>query len=593
MNSFYGRILNIDLNSRSFEVEKVEDEIFQTYMGGKGLASWLLYRKTPKGVDPLAPENTIIFATGPVTQSSIWGSCRYGVYTKSPQTGLYSESYSGGKTPEAVDAAGYDAVVIQGACDVPTILGIGPDGVRFEDAGNIWGMETYAAEDAVIETLAHPTGYRKKGAVVIGPAAENLVVFGVIENDYWRSAGRTGVGTVLGSKKIKGIAFYGDARRDVYSQEKVKELTRNITQDSKTSPAVKAYKENGTPMMVDILNKAGAFPTKYWSRGTCDHKDKINAQALHSRCDVKATSCSKCLMSCGRLTTVLHGRHKGLKIEGPEYETIYVFGGLCMIDSIEEICHLNDLCDRLGMDTITAGNLCAFTMEAVERKRVDYPITWGDARATALLIEQIAHRKGIGDILARGIRAAAGAWDMEDIAVHAKGMEPAGYDPRVLKGMGLAYATSVRGGCHLRATFYKPELSGMIDPKQIENKAELFIDFEDRLTLFDTLILCRFYRDSYGWDELGEAFHALTGADGSRKNLKQIADNVSNLVRQFNLREGMSPEDERLPKGFYRTLSQVDDALTPEELEHMLRDYYRLRGWDKNGQLKPEQVRLF
>ena len=583
MKGFYGRILYIDLNQGSYETRALEDEIYQKYLGGKGLASWLLYQTAPKGVDPLSPENPIIFATGPVAGSSIWGSSRYGVFTKSPQTGLYSESHSGGKTPEAMDAAGYDAIVITGAAKEPTILGIGPKGVVFKEAGPIWGMETYGAEDAVIEHLAGPSGYKKKGAVVIGPAAENQVVFGVIENDYWRSAGRTGTGTVMGSKRLKGIAFYGDCKREVFSKDGVKTLSRELSKQSKTDPVVKAYRAKGTTMMVDMLNNAGAFPTKYWRSGVCEHREKINADALHSQCKVTASGCAKCLMACGRLTTVQNGRHAGLKVEGPEYETIYVFGGLCMIDSIEEICFLNDLCDRLGMDTITAGNLCAFAMEAVEQGRLDYPISWGDAKAVETLLKQIAARQGIGDILAQGIRHAAKAWDMEDTAVHAKGMEPAGYDPRVLKGMGLAYATSDRGACHLRSTFYKPELSGIIDPDQIHDKAELFLDFEDRLTLFDTFILCRFYRDFYLWEELGRIIHALTGLSGSRENIQSIAKNVSDLVRAFNLREGMTPEDETLSKGLQKPLAQTGQTLTPQELQHMVKDYYRLRGWDENG----------
>ena len=589
MHGYYGRILTIDLNSRSFEIETIPENIYQTYLGGKGLASWLLYRLNPRGVDPLAPENHIIFATGPVTQSSIWGSSRYGVFTKSPQTGFYSESYSGGKTPEAVDAAGFDAVIIRGACDTPTVLGIGPLGAQFHDAGDIWGMETYAAEDAVIERFAAPSGYKRKGAVVIGPAAENLVVFGVIENDYWRSAGRTGVGTILGSKKIKGIAFYGDKKRVAFSTDEVKALTKKITAEGKTNPGVKAYKSFGTPMMVDMLNNAKAFPTRYWSQGTCDHREKINAAALHSQCDVKSNACAKCLMACGRLTTVKSGRHAGLKIEGPEYETLYAFGGLCMIDSIEEICHLNDVCDRLGMDTITAGNLCAFTMEAVERGIVDYDISYGDVDGTVRLLHDIAQRNGIGDVLSQGIKKASAAWGLEDIAVHTKGMEPAGYDPRVLKGMGLAYATSDRGACHLRATFYKPELAGMIPPDQINEKADLFLDFEDRLTLFDTLTLCRFYRDIYTWEGLGDMIHALTGFDGDKTTLQNNAKSVTNIVRQFNLREGLQPEDDRLPKGLYRELKNTKNPLTQKELEQMLQDYYRLRGWNTKGELAPDE----
>jgi len=227
--------------------------------------------------------------------------------------------------------------------------------------------------------------------------------------------------------------------------------------------------------------------------------------------------------------------------------------------------------------------LIPFTMEAVERGKVEYPIQYGDVDGIVELLNKIARREGIGDLLSRGIKTAAKEWDLEDIAVHAKGMEPAGYDPRVLKGMGLAYATSDRGACHLRATFYKPELAGMIDPDQIEDKAKLFLDFEDRLTLFDTFILCRFYRDIYTWERLGEMVHALTGFFNSRETLKAAADAVSNIVRRFNIREGLKPEDDRLPKGLHRELKQTGHVLTEEELETMLSEYYELKGWDASG----------
>ncbi len=210
MYGFYNKILSINLTEQSFKIETLPEKIYQTYLGGKGLASYLLYTLNPEGIEPLSPENHLIFATGPISQSSMWGGCRYGVFTKSPQTGFYSESYSGGKAPEAIDAAGFDAVVITGACTTPTILSITPEGAQFHTADNIWGMETYAAEDVVMERFSKDTEYKKKGAVVIGPASENLVAFGVIENDYWRSAGRTGTGTFLGSKKLKALCFAGD-----------------------------------------------------------------------------------------------------------------------------------------------------------------------------------------------------------------------------------------------------------------------------------------------------------------------------------------------------------------------------------------------
>jgi aldehyde:ferredoxin oxidoreductase len=584
MKGFYGRILKIDLDKKKFNIETVSDDIYDRYLGGKGLVSYLLYELNPPNVDPLAPENCLIFATGPVSGSSIWGSCRYGVFTKSPQTGFFSESYSGGKVPEAIDATGYDAIVIQGRCTFPTVMGIYPEEVDFYDAGNIWGMETYPAEDTVHERFGQSdAGYKRKGVVVIGPAGERLVRFALIENDYWRSAGRTGVGAVMGSKRLKAILFQGDRKRVKFDEKTVRDFSKNLAAEAKDSPAANAYKTLGTPMMVKLVNMAGAFPTRYWSEGVCEHWEKISADTLNEKCEVKPHACLKCFMACGRMTTVLQGRHKGLKIEGPEYETIYAFGGLCMIDSIEEIAYLNDICDRLGIDTITAGNLCAFAIEAAKRRRIDYPIDYGEVDAIAELLHKIASREDIGEILSQGIRQAARKWDLEDIAVHVKGLEPPGYDPRVLKGMGLGYATSDRGACHLRATFYKPELSGMIPPEQIEDKAELFVEFEDRLTIFDTLILCRFYRDFYLWQNLEQMIHAVTGLKVKEKELKAKAKAVADLIRRFNLREGLKPEDDRLPKVFHQELKNSAQTLTINELELMLKDYYRLHGWDESG----------
>ena len=585
MKGFYGRALVVSLSEETSHVEPIPDEVLDNYLGGKGLASYLLYKLNPRGVDPLSPENRIIFATGPVSGSVIWGSCRYGVITKSPQTGFYTESYSGGKVPEAIDSTGFDAIVIEGQCAEPKVLSVRPEGVEFHEAGDIWGMDTFQTEDTVLERFARSdSALKRPGAVVIGPAGENLVRFAVIENDYWRSAGRTGVGTVMGAKRLKAILFQGDRKRSLHDENAVREFSKKLAAAGKDDAGVKAYKSMGTPMMVKIVNQARAFPTRYWSEGSCEHWQKISADALHQRCEVKPHACLKCFMACGRLSTVLQGRHAGLKLEGPEYETIYAFGGLCLVDSIEEIAYLNDICDRLGMDTITAGNLCGFTIEAARRGKIDYKIDYGDVDAMAELLKKIARREDIGEVLAQGIRVAAREWDLEETAVHVKGLEPAGYDPRVLKGMGLGYATSDRGACHLRSTFYKPELSGMISPEEIEGKAELFVDFEDRLTIFDTLILCRFYRDLYPWEKLEEMIRAVTGMNAEKEALRSRAASISTLIRRFNLREGLEPEDDRLPKGLHRQLLKTGDVITEEELQFMLKDYYQLRGWDERGQ---------
>jgi aldehyde:ferredoxin oxidoreductase len=585
MQSMYGKVLTIDLTERRYTIEPVPDEIMETYLGGKGLATHLLLEHNPPEVDPLSPENRLIFAAGPVTGSSVWGSCRHGVYTKSPLTGCYAESYSGGTVAEHMSATGFDAFVIHGAADKPVWIEITDQAVHFHSAETLWGMDTYQTEDSVKEWITNELDRPKgSGVVCIGPAGENQVGFAVIENDYWRSAGRTGVGAVMGSKKIKAIAFWGKQKREPHDADRLQDLAKSFAQESKDNAVVKAYKSSGTPMVVDIMDELGGFPTRYWQKGRSEHRNRINAGALHDNCDVKPNACRKCFMACGRLTTVKKGRHKGLTVEGPEYETIYAFGGLCEVDSIEEIVYLNDICDRLGMDTITAGNLVGLTIEASRQGKIDYGIDYGEVDAMAKLLEDTAARRGIGDVLARGIKYAAKQWDMEDQAIHVKGMEPAGYDPRLLKGMGLAYGTSDRGACHLRATFYKPELSGVVKPEQIEGKAEVFAEWEDRLTIFDTLILCRFYRDLYQWEELSTILKATTGLDLDKEALRSIAAAITDGTRRFNLREGLAPEDDRLPKRFHReALPETESIITESQMETMLEEYYRARGWDASG----------
>ncbi len=587
MFGFYNMVLRIDVTQKAFELQMISDEILHQTLGGKGLATHLLLQHNPPGVDPLSADNHLIFAAGPIAGSNIWGSCRHGVFTKSPQTGFYSESYSGGRVAENISACGFDAIMIHGASETPIWLEICEESVFFHSAEKLWGQDTYRTEDHIKAwARENRTEAGACGVVCIGPAGENLVSFAVIENDYWRSAGRTGVGAVMGSKKIKAIAFRGKRKKVFADDALIRTFSKQLANTAKENPGVIAYKTKGTPMLVDIMNGAGGFPTRYWQKGRFEGAHRINADALHQRCDVKPHACLKCLMACGRLATVKEGRHKGLQVEGPEYETIYAFGGLCEIDSIEEIIYLNDICDRLGMDTISAGNLAGLTIEASRQGRIGYRIDYGDVDAIAQLLADIAARRDIGDLLARGIRVAAEAWGMGDQAIHVKGLEPAGYDPRVLKGMGLAYGSSDRGACHLRATFYKPELAGIVDPEKIEGKAAVFAEWEDRLTLFDTLILCRFYRDLYQWDQLGAIIKCTTGLDLDTRRMRQIAAAVTDNARRFNLREGLKPLDDMLPSRFYReVLPESGKNITEEQMKRMMADYYAARGWDKNGTL--------
>jgi aldehyde:ferredoxin oxidoreductase len=278
---------------------------------------------------------------------------------------------------------------------------------------------------------------------------------------------------------------------------------------------------------------------------------------------------------------VKNGRHKGLVLDGPEYETINGFGGLNMVDDINEILYLNDICDRLGFDTVTAGNTTAFAIEACRRGKIDFEIDYGDVDRIAELLHLIGRREGIGDIFAEGVRSAAEVLGLEDIAVHVKGLEPPGYDPRNLQGMGLGYAVSDRGACHLRATFYKAELSGQIDRLKSEGKAVLFLEYEDRLTIYDTLILCRFFRDIIFYDELNTIVKGTLGFDMREEEFRGVSKRIALKIREFNLREGMTPEEDWLPERFFtEPIGEDGHVLDREEFRELVDEYYRLRGYE-------------
>jgi len=576
MKGFFNQLLRINLSQQKSTVEPVPESILQSYLGGKGLGSYLLLKENPPHIDPFSPENRLIFTLGPLADTPFYGSSRYAVFTKSPQTGIYSESYSGGKITFSLSRTGYDAIIIEGKSNDPIFLEISDKEVLFHSASSLWGKVTYEAEEAILKKVC-----KDSGALVIGPAGENLVKFAVIVSERWRSLGRAGIGAVMGSKKLKGIAFHGKKRRKVADSSSLKRLAQEFKDRVKDNQIIHMYKKYGTPMLVSIMNTIGAFPTQYWSKGTLEGWEEISAESLMERCQVSSIACPHCFMACGKISEIKQGRHQGLRIMGPEYETIYAFGGLCMVKSIEEIIYLNDLCDRLGMDTITAGNLAAFAIEASKNKKIKENLQYGDVDGIAEILTKIAYRKGVGKILSEGVRHAAKVWGMEETAIHVKGLEPAGFDPRVLKGMGLAYATSDRGACHLRATFYKSELSGQIDPDQIKGKAKLFVDYEDKMTLFDALILCRFYRDLITWKDLQEIIKSTCNLSLKKKELKTLASGIINLARTFNQQEGVTRKEDKLPRRFFReVLSETGKSIQPQDLEVMLKEYYQLRGWN-------------
>ncbi|MDD5014823.1 MAG: aldehyde ferredoxin oxidoreductase C-terminal domain-containing protein, partial [Atribacterota bacterium] len=428
-------------------------------------------------------------------------------------------------------------------------------------------------------------------AVVIGPAGENLVRFACIKNNYWHSAGRCGLGAVMGSKKLKAVVFHGKKQRKFVDNNLLESYIKGLRVKGKNFPTASAYRKFGTTRLVSVLNMVGAFPTRYWSAGHRNDWDRISGETLIKQLKVKPHACHGCFLACTNLSQIQEGEYKGLTIEGPEYETIFAFGGLCLIKNMEEIVYLNDLCDRLGLDTITTGNLVAFVMEASERGLIDYKLNYGDVNGAAVLIKNIVKGKGLGATLSQGIKLASRELGLEDLAIHVKGMEPAGYDPRVLKGMALAYGVSDRGACHLRADICKAELSGAIDPDVIEGKVKVFLDIEDRNTIFDTLIFCRFYKDLISWQDVSIIYQATTGLMMNEENFKKICCNIMDLTRKFNIREGLTRKDDLIPSRFFTESIENGKVLRLEDYENMLSDYYHLRGWDNKGRPKEKLSR--
>ena len=577
-----GDLLRIDLTTRTSREETVPPELIKELIGAKGLGTHYLCEEVGPRVEPLGPEAKLIFAIGPMAGTTMLGSNRYGLFFVSPLTGAYCECYSGGNLTPQFAKTGYKVVIVEGKADGHVYLEISEEGVAFHSAEDLWGLDAYESEDKIVERTDH----KRAQACVIGQAGERLVRFACVNNNKWHQLGRGGPGAVFGSKNLKGIVWHGDKKVEVARPDAYKAVVRDLLERTKGDPGVAAYQRGGTLNMVRIVNGANAFPTRYWRKGTLENFERITVETMLAEHGTRNELCPPCVMKCVKRNFVFKGRHKGLEIEGPEYETAYVFGGLCEIKDFSEIMWLNDICDRLGVDSMTAGNLCALAIEASQRGLIDEKMDFGDPDCVGDFLTKMCLREGIGDIWADGILRVEKEYGLEGVAVHVKGMEPAGYDPRVMKGMGLGFATAPRGACHLRATMYKPELIGVIDPQAIEGKAAIYCDWEDRLTIMDTLLYCRFYRDLVQWPYITAVVNAAVGADYGEDDMHRIANRIVTMSHDLNAARGIGRESERLPEWVSDKPMEDEGALTfPQaEMEYMLTDYYRIRGW---GALPP------
>jgi len=579
---YKNKILYIDLTKNKFWTEKLNEKITRLLLGGKGLGTWLLYNELSVQCDPLSPDNELIFITGPLTGTTAPTSSRFGIVTKSPATGTYLDAYCGGFFGQKIKYAGYDAIVVKGAAQKPTTIMIDNSEIKIEDASQIWGKTTHDSTQYLSE---------KYGAdiktVVIGPAGERKVPIAGIFSDL-RTLGRGGAGAVMGSKNLKAIAVRGSGTIKLENQNEFEEAVWLAHRMLRMSSQVKRLTTDGTANILELINATGALPTRNFQSGEFEESKKLTGEYWSKNYWVKTTACYGCPIAC---TKIAKSKTKDITIDGPEYETIFAIGSNCGVTDHEAIIYTNYLCDLYGIDTISLGGIIAFVMELYQKKMVSktdldgIEAKWGSRDALVQLTEKIVKSEGVGELLCKGVKAIAKEFPgSEDFAMHVKGLEMPGYLPRAAKGIGLSYAISERGACHLRGSPLSEVLGGA-DPLTTEGKAALFKSTQLDTAVINSAMLCYFVKFGITLKEVFQMVNPCTGFDYKNpKELEKVGERITTLARLFNVREGFDVKNDILPK---RCLSEPVPSGYAKgqvvQLEKLRAEYYQLMGWDENG----------
>ena len=585
MFGYHGRFLDVDLSNGSVGTLELEEDLLKKFIGGASLAAHLIYDRVKPGMDPLAPDSPLVFATGPFTGTTIPMVSRSAVCGISPLTGIWGEATTGGVFPFRLKESGYDGIMVTGKADRPVYLWIQDGMAEIRDAAHVWGKDTYETQQVLKEEL------KESGLSVtcVGPAGENLVKYACIINDRGRAAGRCGLGALMGSKNLKAVAVSGKLRPDVASKDKLAELTRQARDTIASNFMSVAFREYGTLMYMDLGMFLGDVPARYFSSSVFPTKG-VTGEALRQAYTVGNYACHVCPIGCGR--TLKQVREDLDEIDGPEYETAVAFGPLCMNYDLESIVMANHLCNAYGIDTISAGVSIAYAMHLFEQgilseDRAGMKIEWGDGKAIVRLVEMIINRQGIGELLGKGTRSIAeelGADPME--AAHVKGLEMPLHDARAFTGMAISYATGPRGACHLKGDYYNVDLGSGVpelgivagDRLQSEAKAEMAARYQDFKDIFDSLLLCKFAPLTL--TQIAEMLSNVTGWEYSPADLHTAAERSLNIKRAIGNRLGVTREDDRLPDINLVALKEGSTANKSPDMDLMLRDYYDYRKWD-------------
>ena len=601
MYGWVGKVLRVDLSTGSITKEDINEQWAQEYIGGRGLAAKYLYEELDPNVEPFSPDNELIFASGPMTGTNASCGARYMVVTKSPLTGTITTSNSGGHWGPELKFAGYDMVILTGKAPVPSYLWIYDDDVQLVPAQHLWGKTVWETEDAI----RSETGVQDAIVSCIGPAGENLVRFAAILNDRHRAAGRNGVGAVMGSKNLKAIAVRGTGGVTVASPDALMRATWAAKKKLKESPITgEGLRVYGTPILFNPINEHGGLPANNHQVSQFEQVEEISGERMTETRLAGPKACFACTIACGRVThlpgdaaekflVTTHSRNWRIRGEGPEYEAGWAMGADCGVGDLDALIKANWLCNDLGMDPISFGGTLAAAMEMYEKgvvtkDQTGMPLEFGSGEALVAMAEKTAYREGFGDELAEGGKRLTEKFGQPDLFMGSKGQEFAAYDGRTFQGIGLGYATSNRGACHLKAYTIAAEVFGIpekADPAVAEGKAELTKLFQDVTSTVDASGLCLFLTFGIGLEDIQPELNAATGIDYSMDDLLKIGERIHNLERVWNLKAGITGKDDTLPK---RITSEGIPAGPAQgrvsQLDKMLPEYYKARGWTADGQ---------
>jgi len=611
---YNGKILHVDLTDSSWDVEEPSEQWYRTYMGGSALASYYLLKHLKPGTDPLSEDNVLVFACSVVCGAPLSGFNRFTVAAKSPHTGGYGEAEAGGYWAPEIKFAGFDAIVIQGRAPKPAYIWIHNSEVEIRDAASIWGTDNWET----LERLRQELNEKRVRVASIGPAGEQMVPFACVANDMEHFNGRTGMGAVMGSKNLKAIAVRGTNKMEMAEPDKVKEIGRWHNQRIKSHPPNIGLTKFGTPGLVKGLNDSGILPTRNFKEGVFEGADKLAAPNYHETIFDSSGTCWACAVRCKRRVAQQDGKYPlDKRFGGAEYEALAALGSMCGIDDLPAVARGNQLCNLLGMDVISVGGVVAFAMECFENGILTEADTggrtlnFGDADAMVWLVEEIAHRRGIGAILSKGVKKAADEIGKEasQYAFHIKGNELAFHDGRGKTGMAMGFAVSATGADHIETPHdvafqgdgvSKLHAIGILDPVEPletnDAKVRFFFLGQKAWGINNLLGLCNFCSvpiHAMTFPRLVDAVGAITGWETSLYEILMATERSLVMARIFNNREGFTPNDDRLIRRWHEKMPGgplKGRRIEPEEMQNAIDLYYDMSGWDAQG--RPKRAKL-